>query len=102
MPWIYLFFNFLLFLNILFCYELSELWGGATSISDGIFYTGESTCSKREDYAIIRITGVRGVNVAYRNSMEPTGGDRVFQNGLYKLIIFLSDFSNYHHLDVDL
>ena len=28
---------FLVFLNILFCYELSELWGGATSISDGIF-----------------------------------------------------------------
>ena len=26
-----------MFLNILFFYELSELWGGATSISDGIF-----------------------------------------------------------------
>ena len=30
-----------MFLSILFFYELSQLWGGATSISDGIFFVYE-------------------------------------------------------------
>ena len=39
-----------MFLNILFFYELSELWGGATSISDGILYYGIASLVSSLEY----------------------------------------------------